>query len=33
LLDADGAAQEIELTERQLHDLVEALREVAGIEE
>ncbi len=33
LLDADGAAQEIELTERQLHELIEALREVAGIEE
>jgi hypothetical protein len=32
LLDADGAAQEIELTERQLHELVDVLRSVAGIE-
>ncbi len=33
LLDADGAAQEIELTESQLHDLVDALRDAAGLEE
>ena len=32
LLDADGAAQEIDLTERQLHDLIGRLREVAGVE-
>ena len=32
LLDADGAAQELELTERQLHELVDRLRYVAGIE-
>ena len=32
LLDVDGAAQEIDLTERQLHDLVGKLREVAGVE-
>ena len=33
LLDVDGAAQEIEATEKQLHDLVEELRGVAGVEE
>jgi len=33
LLDAEGAAQEIELTERQLHDLVNALRDAAGLED
>lgn len=32
LLDADGAAAEIELTERQLHELVDRLREFAGVE-
>ena len=32
LLDADGAAQEIDLTERQLHDLVQRLRYSAGVE-
>jgi hypothetical protein len=32
LLDAEGAAQEIELTERQLHDLVTKLRFTAGVE-
>ena len=33
LLDVDGAAQEIGLTERQLHDLIDHLRAHAGIEE
>jgi hypothetical protein len=33
LLDVDGAAQEIGLTERQLHDLIDNLRTHAGIEE
>jgi hypothetical protein len=32
LLDADGAAQEIELTEKQLYELVGALRHHAGVE-
>ena len=32
LLDSEGAAQEIELTERQLHELVDVLRSVAGID-
>ena len=32
LLDAEGAAQEIDLTERQLHDLIERLRYSAGVE-
>jgi hypothetical protein len=32
LLDADGAAQEIDLTEKQLHDCVERLRQHAGVE-
>ena len=32
LLDAEGAAAEIELTERQLHDIVEKLKMFAGIE-
>jgi hypothetical protein len=31
LLDADGAAQEIELTERQLYELIGTLRHHAGI--
>ncbi len=30
LLDVDGAAQEIELTEKQLHELVDKLRTFAG---
>ena len=33
LLDADGAHQEMELTEKQLHDCVERLRRSAGVEE
>ena len=33
LLDVEGAAHELELTERQLHDLVDRLRPVAGVEE
>lgn len=33
LLDIEGAAQELELTERQLHDLVDRLRPAAGVEE
>ena len=33
LLDVDGAAQEIEATEKQLHELVGQLREVAGVED
>ena len=32
LLDQEGAAQEIELTEKQLHELVERLRYAAGVE-
>ena len=32
LLDIDGAAQEIELTEQQLHSLVDRLGEHAGVE-
>ena len=32
LLDVDGAAQEIDLTEKQLHDLVAQLRVHAGVE-
>lgn len=32
LLDSDGAAAEIDLTERQLHDIIEKLRAHAGIE-
>ncbi|MGH7664180.1 MAG: hypothetical protein ACRENI_07800 [Gemmatimonadaceae bacterium] len=32
LLDVEGAAQEIDMTERQLHDLVARLRHHAGIE-
>jgi hypothetical protein len=32
LLDAEGAAQELELTEKQIYDLVEQLRASAGIE-
>jgi len=33
LLDAEGAKQEMELTERQLHDCVDRLRNVAGLED
>jgi hypothetical protein len=33
LLDEEGARQEIELTERQLHDCVARLRYTAGVEE
>ncbi len=33
LLDVEGAAQELELTERQLHELVDRLRPTAGVEE
>jgi hypothetical protein len=33
LLDEDGAHQEIELTEHQLHDCIDRLRQIAGIEE
>lgn len=33
LLDEEGATQEIELTEEQLHECVERLRKSAGIEE
>jgi hypothetical protein len=32
LLDKEGAAQEIEMTERQLHELIGRLRQVAGNE-
>lgn len=32
LLDIDGAAQELELTERQLHDCISKLRDQAGVE-
>jgi hypothetical protein len=32
LLDAEGAAQELDLTEKQLHELVERLRFTAGVE-
>ena len=33
LLDIEGAAQELELTERQLHELVDRLRPTAGVED
>jgi hypothetical protein len=33
LLDEDGATQEIELTERQLHEFIDRLRSSAGAEE
>jgi hypothetical protein len=33
LLDAEGARQEIELTERQLHECVDRIRHNAGIED
>lgn len=32
LLDREGAAQEVDLTEKQLHELVEQLRDNAGVE-
>lgn len=32
LLDFEGAAQELELTERQLHDCIDSLRQHAGVE-
>ena len=32
LLDIEGAAQEIDMTERQLHELIDRLRAVAGVE-
>ena len=32
LLDGEGAAQEVELTEKQLHELVDRLRFAAGVE-
>ena len=32
LLDQEGAAQELEMTEKQLHDLIERLRVAAGVE-
>jgi hypothetical protein len=32
LLDQDGAAQELEITEKQLHELIDKLRYTAGIE-
>ena len=33
LLDAEGAAQELDLTEKQLHELVTRLRKDAGVED
>lgn len=33
LLDVEGAAQEINLTEKQLHDLIARIRGLAGVEE
>ena len=33
LLDVDGAAQEIDLTEKQLHGLIDRLSEFAGVED
>jgi hypothetical protein len=33
LIDLDGAAQEIDFTEHQLHELVARLRDAAGVEE
>lgn len=32
-IDVEGAAQEIDVTEQQLHELVRLLREVAGVED
>jgi len=33
MLDAEGARQEIDLTEKQLHECIERLRDAAGVEE
>jgi hypothetical protein len=33
ILDADGARQEIDMTEKQLHDCIDRLRKTAGVEE
>jgi hypothetical protein len=33
LIDLDGAAQEIDVTEHQLHELIRRLRDVAGVED
>jgi hypothetical protein len=33
LLDSDGAKQEIDLTEKQLHECIERLRQSAGVED
>ena len=33
LIDLDGAAQEIDVTEHQLHELIRRLKDVAGIED
>jgi hypothetical protein len=33
LLDVDGAAQEIDLTEKQLHTLIDRLAAYAGVED
>jgi hypothetical protein len=33
ILDQEGAAQEVELTEKQLHECVDRLRHAAGVEE
>jgi hypothetical protein len=33
LLDVEGAAQEIDLTEGQLHELIDRLRTLAGVED
>jgi hypothetical protein len=32
LLDSEGAAAEIDLTERQLHEIIEKLKAFAGVE-
>jgi hypothetical protein len=32
LLDAEGASQELEMTEKQLYDLIDRLRDAAGVE-
>ena len=32
-IDEDGASQEIDLTEQQLHDLIDKLRDLAGLED
>ncbi|HEU4643737.1 MAG TPA: hypothetical protein VFS44_14870 [Gemmatimonadaceae bacterium] len=33
MLDLEGAAQEIDLTERQLHELVRRMRDAAGLDD